>query len=126
MGARDRGVAARAGDRAFVRTATVPDVAARAGIVGAGFIGAVHARSARLAGARVAGVAASSPESSRAAAERLRAERAFDTPNNLHAELAALALSHGKHVVCEKPLATSAGQADELLAAAGAAGTVAT
>jgi predicted dehydrogenase len=115
----------------------------RAGIVGAGFIGTVHARSARLAGARVAGVAASSPERSHAAAGRLRAERAFDTPqelaaddgidvvhictpNNLHAELAALALSHGKHVVCEKPLATSAAQADELLAAAGAARTVAT
>jgi predicted dehydrogenase len=115
----------------------------RAGIIGAGFIGAVHARSARLAGARLAGVATSSPERSRAAAERLGAERAFDTPeelatddgvdvvhicapNHLHADLAALALARGKHVVCEKPLAIGAQQADDLAAAAAASGKVAT
>src|ERR687896_349211 len=117
--------------------------ALRAGIIGAGFIGAVHARSARLAGARVAGVATSSPERSRQAAERLGAEQAYDTPhelatadgidvvhictpNNVHAELAALALEHGKHVVCEKPLAIGAAQADRLVEAAAAAGRVAT
>jgi predicted dehydrogenase len=115
----------------------------RAGVIGAGFIGAVHARSARLAGARLAGVATSSPERSRAAADRLQAERAFATPeelasadgidvvhictpNHLHAELAELALAHGKHVVCEKPLAIGTAQADELVAAAGAAGRIAT
>jgi predicted dehydrogenase len=115
----------------------------RAGVIGAGFIGAVHARSARLAGARLAGVATSSPERSRAAAERLGAERAFATPeelatadtidvvhictpNNLHAPLAELALEHGKHVVCEKPLAIGAGTAERLVAAAAAAGKVAT
>jgi predicted dehydrogenase len=117
--------------------------ALRAGIIGAGFIGAVHARSARLAGARVAGVATSSPERSREAAERLNAEQAFATPhelatadgvdvvhictpNNLHAELAALALEHGKHVVCEKPLAIGTAQADRLVQAAASAGKVAT
>src|SRR5918994_1798167 len=117
--------------------------ALRAGIVGAGFIGAVHARSARLAGARVAGVATSTPERSRAAAERLGAERAYATPeelatsdqidvlhictpNNVHADLAALALEYGKHVVCEKPLAIGAAQADRLVAAAAAAGRIAT
>jgi predicted dehydrogenase len=115
----------------------------RAGVIGAGFIGAVHARSARLAGARVAGVATSSPERSREAAERIGAESAFATPeelaradgidvvhictpNNLHAELAELALAHGKHVVCEKPLAIGAPQADSLVAAAAGAGRVAT
>jgi predicted dehydrogenase len=115
----------------------------RAGIVGAGFIGAVHARSARLAGARIAGVSTSSPERSRAAAERLGAEQAFATPeelatsddidvvhvctpNNVHAELAALALGHGKHVVCEKPLAIGAAEADRLVEAAAASGRVAT
>jgi predicted dehydrogenase len=115
----------------------------RAGVIGAGFIGAVHARSARLAGARLAGVATSSPERSRAAAERLGAERAFATPeelatadaidvvhictpNNLHAPLAEHALEHGKHVVCEKPLAIGAGTAERLVAAAAAAGKVAT
>jgi predicted dehydrogenase len=119
------------------------DQGLRAGIIGAGFIGAVHARSARLAGATVAGVATSSPERSRAAAERLGAERPYATPhelaaadgvdvvhictpNNLHAELAALALEHGKHVVCEKPLAIGAGQADRLVELAARSGRVAT
>src|SRR5829696_3455325 len=119
------------------------DATLRAGVIGAGFIGEVHARSARLAGARVAGVATSSPERSRAAAERLGAERAFATPeelataddidvvhictpNDLHAPLAELALAHGKHVVCEKPLAIGADAAERLVSAAGAAGKVAT
>ena len=48
------------------------------------------------------------------------------TPNHLHAELAKLALEHGKHVICEKPLAIGADQAGELLAAAEASGKVAT
>src|ERR687896_1328470 len=124
-------------------TTVAPPPALRAGIIGAGFIGAVHARSARLAGARVTGVATSSPERSRQAAERLGAEQAYDTPhelatadgidvvhictpNNLHAELAALALEHGKHVVCEKPLAIGAAEAGRLVEAAAASGRVAT
>ena len=115
----------------------------RAGVIGAGFIGGVHARSARLAGARLAGVATSSPERGREAAERLGAVRAYATPeelatadgidvvhictpNHVHAELAALALEHRKHVVCEKPLAVGTAQADELTAAAGRAARVAT
>ena len=115
----------------------------RAGVAGAGFIGAVHARSALLAGATLAGVVASTPERSREAAARLGAEGAYATPeelataedidvlhvctpNHLHADLAALALAHGKHVVCEKPLAVSSAQAGELIAAARAAGRVAT
>ncbi len=115
----------------------------RAGIAGAGFIGAVHARSARLAGAALAGVASSSPERSREAAASLGAERAYAsaqelataedidvlhicTPNHLHAELATLALEHGKHVICEKPLAVDSAQAERLIDAAAAAGRVAT
>jgi predicted dehydrogenase len=109
----------------------------RVAIAGAtGFIGPVHARAARLAGAEVVGVSASSPERAREAAARLRVERAFDssdelvaadgvdvvhvcTPNHLHAPLAEAALAAGKHVVCEKPLATSAAEADRLVDAAG-------
>jgi predicted dehydrogenase len=115
----------------------------RVGVAGAGFIGAVHARSARLAGATLAGVSTSSPERSREAAARLGAERAYDTPaalataddvdvlhictpNHLHADLAMLALEHGKHVICEKPLAVDRAQAERLLDAADGAGRVAT
>ena len=48
------------------------------------------------------------------------------TPNDLHAPLAAAALAAGKHVVCEKPLATTAAEAERVLAAADATDRVAT
>ena len=116
--------------------------ALRVGIAGAGFIGAVHARSARLAGARIVGVSASSPSRSEEAARALGAERAFATseelvespdvdvvhictPNHLHLPLAEAALAAGKHVVCEKPLATDLAGARTLVDAAAAAGTAA-
>lgn len=116
----------------------------RAAIIGTGFIGQVHVRSARLAGADVVGVAASSPERSAAAAKSLNVPRAFAsgleaardkdvdvihicTPNSLHAEVAKAALEAGKHVVCEKPLATSLQDArilTELAKRKGLVGTV--
>jgi len=36
------------------------------------------------------------------------------TPNNLHAEHAIFAASHGKHVICEKPMATTMDEADRI------------
>jgi predicted dehydrogenase len=80
-------------------------------------------------------VSASSPERAREAAARLGVERAFAspeelvaadgvdvvhvcTPNHLHAPLAGAALAAGKHVVCEKPLAPTAAEAERLLEAA--------
>ena len=80
-------------------------------------------------------MSASSPERAREAARRLGVERAFDspeelvaaegvdvvhvcTPNHLHAPLAEAALAAGKHVVCEKPLATTAAEAELLLESA--------
>jgi predicted dehydrogenase len=47
------------------------------------------------------------------------------TPNAFHAQMAIAALTAGKHVWCEKPMATSLGDAEAMLAAAKAAGTVA-
>jgi predicted dehydrogenase len=110
----------------------------RVAIAGTGFIGAVHAHAVRAAGGTVAGVAASTPERADAAALRLGAERGYATaeamveaaevdlvcictPNHLHASLAQRALDAGKHVICEKPLATDVADAQRLadLATAG-------
>jgi predicted dehydrogenase len=104
----------------------------RAAIAGVGFIGPVHLRAARLAGAEVVGLSGSDPDRARAAAAALDVPRVFETsealatdpevdvvhictPNHLHASLARLALAAGKHVVCEKPLATTAADAEELV-----------
>jgi predicted dehydrogenase len=114
----------------------------RVAIAGSGFIGRVHARSARLAGAHLVGVAASSPESAKAAATELGADRPFDTaedlvrdpdvdvvhictPNHLHVPLSEAALAAGKHVVCEKPLATDVSGARHLLELAAETGLLA-
>jgi predicted dehydrogenase len=111
----------------------------RAAVAGVGFIGAIHARSAKLAGARLVGVAASTAARAAAAADELGAEWPFDsaeelvaseevdvvhicTPNHLHLPLAEAALAAGKHVICEKPLATDAAGARQLNKAAMTAG----
>lgn len=44
------------------------------------------------------------------------------TPNFLHAPIAKAALQAGKHVICEKPLATSVAEAKDLVATARATG----
>lgn len=114
----------------------------RAGVVGLGFIGQVHVRAVRAAGGVLAAVADASPERSLESARRLGALTAAPsvdaliespdvdvvhicTPNHLHASLAARAIAAGKHVICEKPLATSRSDAEELVSAADAAGVVA-
>ena len=40
------------------------------------------------------------------------------TPNHLHAQQAIAAMKAGKHVLCEKPFATSTAEADAVIAAA--------
>jgi predicted dehydrogenase len=112
------------------------------GIIGVGFIGRVHITAARIAGARLIGVVDSTPEKSRAATLEFRAEQYFEdvqslinhpdvdvihicTPNFLHYPLAVQAISLGKHVVCEKPLAMSASEASDLVRLAEAAHVVA-
>ncbi|QNH16252.1 Inositol 2-dehydrogenase/D-chiro-inositol 3-dehydrogenase [Xanthomonas sp. SS] len=112
-------------------------------IVGTGMIGAVHRRAALLAGAEVRGVAASSPQRARDVAQSWNVPRAYRdiedviadpqvqvvhvcTPNHLHRAMAQAALQAGKHVICEKPLATTLQDAQALAALAAATGLVAT
>lgn len=46
------------------------------------------------------------------------------TPNDTHKALAVLCLNHGKHVLCEKPLAANAMEVKEMIAAAKANGVM--
>lgn len=112
-----------------------------AAFIGSGFMGDVHTRAARASGARLAGIVGSTPAGGRDAAERLGVERAYTdldevladpsidvvhvlTPNTLHAEQSARILAAGKHVICEKPLATDVPAATRLVAGAEEAGVV--
>ncbi|SDE06411.1 Gfo/Idh/MocA family protein [Auraticoccus monumenti] len=112
-------------------------------VVGGGFMARVHSTAARAAGARLVSVASSSPERGEQAARELGFERSAAsvaelledadvdvvhvcTPNALHAEQAAAVLASGRHVVCEKPLATDVDDARRLVEQAEGSGLVAT
>jgi predicted dehydrogenase len=94
-------------------------------------MGRVHAHAIRAAGAEVVAVASSSPESAQLGASRLGAARAAQspaeliaaddidvvhvcTPNATHLHLATAVIAVGKHVICEKPLATTVSDAQLL------------
>ncbi|SDX46160.1 Gfo/Idh/MocA family protein [Roseicitreum antarcticum] len=122
----------------------------RLGMVGGGkdaFIGGVHRIAARIDGQfdLVAGALSSTPEKSRDSgqalglspdrcygsyAEMANAEAArpdgiqavsIVTPNHMHAGPAIEFLKHGIHVICDKPLAATMEQAEELATAVGQA-----
>ena len=108
----------------------------RAAVVGTGFVAALHVDALRRLGVEVKGVVGSSPERARAKAlapayESLDAALADDvdvvhvtTPNHLHHGQVQAALAAGKHVVCEKPLATTSAESAELLELARRSGLV--
>ncbi|MFN8591632.1 MAG: Gfo/Idh/MocA family oxidoreductase [Thermomicrobiales bacterium] len=112
----------------------------RAVVVGPGYIGEVHADALRRNGVVVAGFVGSGSEAGRARARDMgipsfaSLAEALDsgpvdcvhiaTPNHLHAPLALEAISAGKHVVCEKPLAMNPEEGRALLHAATVAGIV--
>ncbi|MGY2292092.1 Gfo/Idh/MocA family protein [Pseudomonas sp. SDO528_S397] len=112
-------------------------------IIGTGMMGAAHLRASRLAGARLQGVLGSSPQRSVEMAEQWGAARAYASidelvadpavdvvhicsPNAAHFAAAEAALMAGKHVVCEKPLATTLADAQRLATLAHERGLVAT
>ena len=111
----------------------------RAGVAGAGVFGGHHARKyASLPGVTLAAVLDPHEERSEALAGPLGA-RVFDdldsfldavdvvtvaSPASSHAAIALAALERGRHVYVEKPLADSVEDADALVRAARAAGSV--
>ena len=110
-------------------------------VIGTGFIGTVHVEALRRIGVDVRGVLGSSPERGATAATRLNVPRAYasldeiladpavevvhvTSPNDLHASQTLAILDAGKHVVCEKPLAMTAGESAALVARAAETGLV--
>jgi predicted dehydrogenase len=112
----------------------------RTAIIGSGFVARVHAAAVRDLGGTVVAICSRT----RAGADQLAAEigaAAYDspaellrdggvdvvhvcTPNAVHGEQTLLALEHGAHVVCEKPLATSVDESRRMLEALEASGRV--
>ncbi len=112
------------------------------GLVGPGFVGAHHIDAVRRLGfVDVVAIAASSEASARKKADALGVAKAYGsyaalvadpdvhvvhntTPNYLHVPVILAALARRKHVISDKPLATTAGDARRLLDAASDAGVV--
>jgi predicted dehydrogenase len=113
----------------------------KVGVAGLGFIGPAHIEALRrIPGIDVVAVAESSEGLAKSKAGLLGIQKycaSFGellkedidvvhicTPNNLHYEMARAALEAGKHVVCEKPLATTVQEGEELLALAQSKGLI--
>ncbi|HVP18040.1 MAG TPA: Gfo/Idh/MocA family oxidoreductase [Spirochaetia bacterium] len=112
------------------------------GVIGIGFIGPAHIEALRrLPDIEVVAIAAGNDAAAASKAKALGVSRGYGdwrrlvsdhevqvvhvcTPNNLHFEMSKQALLAGKHVVCEKPLATEAREAAELVELAARKGLV--
>jgi len=115
----------------------------RTAVIGAGFIGPAHVEAVRRLGfAEVVVLAEVLPEVAKAKAEQLGLTRYTSnidevltdpdidivhvcTPNHLHYPVAKKALEAGKHVLCEKPLAMTSAEGEDLVKTARAAKKVA-
>jgi predicted dehydrogenase len=114
----------------------------RTAMIGSGFMGKVHTEAVRrLGNVEVAAIAVSPGRDAKSVAESFGVERVTNdwkeiaadpsidavhilTPNALHAEMAAGFMNAGKHVLCEKPLATTSEEARRMADVAKATGRV--
>ena len=105
-------------------------------IFGAGFMGKVHSEAIRrLGNVEVVAVAALPAQAAKEFAASIGVDRSTDdyrelladpqievvhicAPNHLHFTMATDALKAGKHVICEKPLATSIAEGEQMVALA--------
>ncbi len=112
-----------------------------AAVIGSGFIGSVHIEALRRLGVPIRGLVEVSPERGAKRAADLGLPRAYGSidemladdlvevvhvtsPNALHFPQVSRILAAGRHVVCEKPLATTSVESAELVRLARAAGVV--
>ena len=108
-----------------------------AGVAGTGFIGPVHVEALRRLGVRVKGISSATLEIAEEARQQLNLEHAYPSfeamleddeldvihlavPNVLHYPMVKQVLAAGKHVMCEKPLAMTSEQGEELVKLAAA------
>jgi predicted dehydrogenase len=112
----------------------------RVGLVGSQFVSTIHAEALkRVPGAELFAVASPTGDHAEKFAARHGVRHSFTDyrklleadevdmvvlgcPNDLHAEVTERAAAAGKHVVCEKPLATTLEEADRMIAACRKAG----
>ena len=108
----------------------------RVGVAGTGFMGMAQVEGIRRSGmAEIVAIAGPSKEETEKKAKELGIESVFDdymelakdpdieilhncTPNNLHFPINRIALTDGKHVISEKPLAMDSREGRLLLGAA--------
>lgn len=110
-------------------------------VAGLGFIGPAHIEALRrLPNVEVVAISDIDEDTAKAKAEALGVPRSTSrfselltpdvdcvhicTPNSLHYAMAKEALEAGKHVVCEKPLATTISEAEELVSLAAASNLI--
>ncbi len=101
-------------------------------LIGAGFVGKAHVEALRRLGVEIRGVLGSTPERGEESRAELGLPRAYAsieeaaadstasvmhvcTPNYLHFEQSSKLLRGGKHVLCEKPLATDSRESEMLV-----------
>lgn len=114
----------------------------RVGIIGGGFMAAAHVDALRrIPNVEVSSIASRTAERAHVAASALGVRHVFEdwrslvsspevdvvhncTPTALHTEINLAAIRAGKHILCEKPLATSPAEARAVVTAAHEAGVV--